>query len=192
MKRTLKIIGWILFFPLVPFVVFVLPISDDIAAYISVGLLIAVPLAAAWYKIGRQNKQDEENAIALSKTIIPENVGVRSYIDKKTGVIYLRSDNFETRLGLEWIISKNAVSIKKNIDNTTTRTPFTKINKIEFDSDFNSISFSIVETYRYDIAGDGSQGTEQGSREIMVGYICFVEADLSVAKAVYDRIVKNK
>ncbi|MCL2674449.1 MAG: hypothetical protein FWE92_03875 [Defluviitaleaceae bacterium] len=77
------------------------------------------------------------------------------------------------------------------MDNTTARTPFSKISKIEIDSDFNSMSFSIVETYQYDIAGDGSQGTEQGRREIMIGYIRFVEADLPVAKAAYDRIVKN-
>jgi len=92
-KRALKIIGWILFFPLVFFVVFALPIDDDIAAGIAVGLWITIPLAAflisVWYETKQQNKKTEENAIALSKTIISENVGVRSYIDKKTGAVYL-------------------------------------------------------------------------------------------------------
>lgn len=119
----------------------------------------------------RHSKKEKLNAVFLNE-IISDFAGKVSYIDKKTNVIYLRSFNYETRGGTEWVVTENGISISPNSTDTKVSILFNSIHNIILHP--NQLSFETTvnrdETSRYHT-------------------IIFHAFDFHIAQAIQDRIL---
>ena len=123
--------------------------------------------------------------------IIPEHVGAESYIDSN-GTIFLRSYNYETASGEEWVVGNNSISMKHNLAPHSVETiPFTTIREVSITNDNqNSIfklAFSILETHSYYRGGYSVDRTELTFQPP----ITFKESDYHIAQAIHDRILSH-
>ena len=139
--------------------------------------------------------------------VITEKINQKSYIDEDTGTIYLRSHDYHTVRGEEWVVSDNSLTINKNsikeiLDKSDTTKgnfgtisqiiPLSKIHTMELNNKGTSgiLSYKILENFRVDIAGDGSgsAGTREEIRPTLGGQIRFFDVDANIIQAVCDRV----
>ena len=178
MKRALKIIGWILFFPLVFVIAFFLPISDEFMVSAIVVLWIGVPLVAVIIWLRKPYEPDKEEEARLD-TVIPGKVGKRSRINEKTGEILLLSSDFHTYRGISWKVNRKSVSIRSNDDSTVKTTPISKIKNVEFDTKLRRLTFSVPDTSYNPLFPTSGETRET---------IYFRRSDLHIARAVHERL----
>jgi uncharacterized membrane protein (DUF485 family) len=127
--------------------------------------------------------------------VIPENVGLRSYIDTETSEIFLLSDDYHLYREKKWIVYDEDVSTVAIVENFNdkTRGSFhhtSDVNNVKLDSNTNSLSFSIFETYfESKDGGEGPLVKKITSDEL---YIFFKDEDFEIAKSVRRILSKKK
>jgi len=147
-------------------------------------IVFGIPITfAGWAWLTISPKRVEEHLT------IPAKVGMRSYIDNNTGTIYLRSHDYHTKFGEEWIVSNSSLTIKKNMGEKSEIIPLSKIQTMRIENnenrDFNRLSFSILGTRSHFVA--------EGIFEDRVGAIAktpitFQNDDIKFAEAICERI----
>jgi len=130
--------------------------------------------------------KQEKAQHAYNQTIIPQNVFASSYIDEKTGTIYLRSTDYARKSGREWIVTKAAITIKFNNSTSIQTIPFSVVQRINLNSaePIAQLSFSVLEKRSHMIA-DGI--FEDRTKEITKDTILFLAKDLHIAEAIRNR-----
>jgi len=147
-------------------------------------IVLGVPITfAGWAWLTYSQKRIEEHLT------IPEKVGMRSYVDSDTGIIYFRSHDYHTKLGEEWIVSNSSLTIKRNMGNKSEIIPLSKIQTMRIENnrsrDFNRLSFSILGTRRHSVA----EGVYEDRVEaIAQNPIAFKDDDIKFAQAICERI----
>jgi len=174
MKLILKIIGWILFFPLT-FIIVDSLISDMDAADILIGAIwVCTPIVAFVRWAVKSHNKEEKEMKAFLENVIPENVGEHSYIDDETDTIYLRSWDYDKRSGAEWVITNNGIKVSENRDWSSETFPIRRVRSVVFEDYF--LSFKI----RGKDSGDIDEYT-----------LFFEDGGLEVAKTAHERILNG-
>ena len=181
-KAFLYIIGFTAGLIALAYLFSFLPIDIELAAGLILIIFITSLIATLWLNAKIQDKQREK--------IIPENVGVHSYIDNSNGVIYLYSYDYKTRNGSKWIATSKAVTINLNWDSSVYTIPFSaiKVVNLQQGSPASRIILTINETYQYcPVDGSGAYGTKTKIRAVDFD-IYFHTYDLSIAKEIQNRV----
>ena len=133
----------------------------------------------SFIKFYKQEKAQQ----AYNQTIISQNIGASSYIDEKTGVIYLRSVDYARKSGREWVVTKTAITIKFNNSASSQTTPFSAVQTINLTptEPIGQLSFSILDK-RSHMVVDGVY--EDRIKEVNKDTILFLAKDLYVAEAI--------
>ena len=131
---------------------------------------------------GRQLKKEQ--------TVIPEKVGQKSYIDRSTGTIYLRSFDYETRGGKEWIVTDNSLTVKQNSSTASQIIPLSKIHTMTLDrkEHFGSLSYEILEKFQRNTGSDSAMTMKDVIEPVASAPIFFPIADIDIAQAICDRV----
>ena len=172
----------------------------DVYIGISVIVMIALPFAYAFRKSNNTEKKIEKY---LQETI-PEKIGAKSYIDKNTGAIVLRSADYHTRNGKEWVVSHNAITVNYNdtmkppwvnvIDrhrkSLSQTTPFSAIQTIDMNDGgggaFGALAFTVLGTRG--IFDPNTGITQTHVEQVVQDDILFVADDLPLAHQIVDRV----
>lgn len=144
-------------------------------------LISPIVLFAGWVMFTFTKERVEKYAT------IPEKVGERSYIDNDTGIIYLRSHDYHTRFGEEWVVSNSSVTIRKNINNNAEIVPISKIQSMKI-KDSVILSFNTLQEFTHDPSGDGSWGMEKRIESRLFAIILLHLNDSHIVQAVCDRV----
>ena len=154
------------------------------------GFVILVLSIFSFRKFSKEQKAKDE----YNQTVIPKNVGARSYIDEDTGAIYLRSADYARVSGREWVVSSNGITINLN-DSTSSRTiPFSQIKTLRLNatSPIASMSFDILgpeqESRTIGPSGDFLLGETVKTATVRQIPIHFNAQDIRIAEAVRDRV----
>lgn len=147
-----------------------------------IAAIIIIAIALLWWWGGKLVEKDQ--------AIIPKNVGKTSYIDESTGTIYLRSFDYHTNSGEEWIVSDSSITIKQNNSSKSQIIPFSKIHTLNLDrKELNSsLSFEILEK-RNRLVVEGV--FEDKMVPIAIIPIFFSNKDMNFAQAACDRIAEH-
>ena len=172
-------------------------------AYITIATIVwvALPIIYMFWKSNNTEKKIEKY---LQETI-PEKIGAKSYIDKNTRVIVLRSFDYHTRNGKEWVVSHNAITVNYNdtmkppwvnvIDrhrnSLSQTTPFSAIQTIDMNDGggggaLGALAFTVLGTRGIYDAASGS--TQTHVEQVVQDNIIFVADDLPFAHQIVDRI----
>ena len=122
------------------------------------------------------------------QTPIPEKIGARSYIDENTGTIFLRSDDYHTRGGREWIVSNSTLTVKLNNSSNSQIIPLSKIHTLNLDQKehFSSLSFEILAERQY-MVGDLPMSRIEPTAQTP---IFLKNKDIEFAKAICNRVAE--
>ena len=183
----------------------ILPLVPEfyLDAYFTIAtiVVVAIPIIYAYWKSNNTEKKIEKY---LQETI-PEKIGEKSYIDKNTGAIVLRSFDYHTRNGKEWVVSHSAITVNYNDtmkpawDNVIDRhrsslsqtTPFSAIQTIDMNDGggggaLGALAFTVLGTRGIYNPNNGI--TQTHVEQVVQDNIIFVADDLPFAHQIVDRI----
>jgi len=131
--------------------------------------------------------KQEKAQQADRQTIISQNVGASSYVDEKTGTIYLRSADFDRKSGKEWIVTKSAITIQFNNSSNSQTILFSNIQRVNLNPTLpiGQLSFSTLKTQNHFVS-DGI--FEDRIVEVTEGIIHFFDKDIRIAEAIRNRV----
>ena len=158
-------------------------IDDEILIIILVALIILIVL---W-----NHRKTNKHIDSVLQEVIPENVGVKSYIDENTRTIFLRSHDYHTRGGQEWVVTLHAITINQNHNNTSTAIPFSQMHRINLNHEnpISGLEIEVLAMRRHDASGDGTWGVKNRLEAVSGGQIFFHEHDFNLASTIRDRII---
>jgi len=159
--------------------------DEDTLTYIMAGVGTVTIALIFWWQHRKTNKQVD----AMLQEVIPENVGARSYIDENTETIFLRSHDYHTRGGQEWIVSPNAITVSLNYNPDIQTIPISKIQTIDLShgEPVSQMSFSILGVRQYMVGNL----VEDHVESVQQGLIQFHVHDIPIARAVRSRVANG-
>ena len=145
--------------------------------------LALIFLTRSFIEFHKQEKAQQ----ADRQTIISQNVGASSYVDEKTGTIYLRSADFDRKSGKEWIVTKSAITIQFNNSSNSQTILFSNIQRVNLNPTLpiGQLSFSTLKTQNHFVS-DGI--FEDRIVEVTEGIIHFFDKDIRIAEAIRNRV----
>jgi len=120
------------------------------------------------------------------QVIIPEKIGSRSYIDEKTGTIFLRSWDYQTKGGEEWVVSKSSITVNRNDSTKSEIFPLAKIHTMEVHrkEPYSILSFEILDIRFY----EASEGGGEHVVPVALAPIFFKNEDIRFAQTICNRV----
>ncbi|MCL2562454.1 MAG: hypothetical protein FWE08_00235 [Oscillospiraceae bacterium] len=124
-----------------------------------------------------------------NQTVIPENVGAESYIDKRTNAVHLRSYDYDTKGGCEWVVTLRTITINHNNNNTSQTISFSAIHEIYLNptEPIGQLSISVLSTQSHMVADNIF---EDRIVEVTKGKIFFFSKDIRIAQTIQTRFAK--
>jgi len=155
--------------------------------YIIIGIVIIFALLVMFGN-REYKKRENENNLRLKKMeenapkkVVSKTVNSPSFIDQRTGMIVLRSNNYATS-GKAWFVCERNITIKHNhLDLSSEVFSFSEIHSIKVTG--NTLSFSILDVDII-LLTVIPVPTEKGT-------ITFKAGDLAIAQAIHDRVIKK-
>jgi len=117
------------------------------------------------------------------QTIIPEKVGEHSYMDKVTRTIFLRSNDYHTMGGKEWVVSKGTLTINSNDSTTAEVIPLSKIHSMKLEP-HGFMSFETLSEIPY-MVGDTPMTKIEPT---LHAFITFNASDMQLAKTICEYV----
>ena len=181
MKKVIfYIIGFIAGHLMLSYLFSFLPLNSESASDLIAIILVTAFAVTLWLDSKIQNRR--------RKKVIPENVGVRSYIDESNGTIYLYSYDYQTRGGMKWAATSKAITIVQNWDSSAQTIPFPRIKTVNLhqDGQVSRMIITIHETYQHGLVdGSGAFGTETRIKAVDFE-IDFHTHDFSIAQKIQE------